>query len=89
MQLFIWVIIIGVIVIVAIVLFGVALLFYRDSQSCYNDYSPWCYSDWRCPNFPESDPRHFPAKLAYSKADSCSQDQTFTCTFNGNVQTLS
>jgi len=83
MQLFIWVIIIGVILILGIIFLGVGLKFYKDGQACIYDYSPWCYVDWRCPNFVPGDPRHFPAKVAYQEAATCSQGISYKCKVKG------
>ncbi len=84
MRDFIWVIIIGVILIIGIIFLGVALKFYKDWLACQNVYSPWCYDDWICSNFPEGDPRRYPAKTAYTAAKNCSTSGagsgSYTCT---------
>lgn len=84
MQAFIWVIIVGVILVLAIIFLAIGLKFYQDWQGCVNEYSPWCYDDWRCPNYPPSDPRYYPAKNTYSKASACSKGSSYTCTVNPN-----
>lgn len=80
MRDFIWVIIIGVILILGIIFLAVGLKFYSDWQSCIYEYSPWCYSDWICPNYPQDDPRHFPARTAYEESKTCSEGMSYTCT---------
>jgi hypothetical protein len=72
MRDFIWVIIIGVILIIGVVFLGVGLKFYKDYLGCENEYSPWCYDDWVCTAYPEGDPKRYPAKVAYSTARTCS-----------------
>ena len=83
MQAFVWVIIIGVILILAIVFLGVGLKFYGDWQGCVYEVSPWCYNDWRCPNFPPTDPRYYPAKNAFSIAATKSQGSSYEGTVPG------
>lgn len=87
MRDFIWVIIIGVILIIGIIFLGIALKFYKDWLACQNEYSPWCYSDWVCTNYPEGDPRRYPARTAYGIASGCSRSDgtsgSYTCTQPG------
>jgi hypothetical protein len=83
MQPFIWVIIVGVILVLAIIFLAIGLRFYLDWQGCLNEFSPWCFNDWRCPNYPASDPRHFPARNAYANAASCSQGSSYKCKVAG------
>jgi len=71
MKDFIWVIIIGVILIIGIVFLGIALKFYKDFLGCSNEYSPWCYTDWVCNTF--TDERRHPAQLTYGTAKACSK----------------
>lgn len=46
------IIIIAILVIVILIVLTTTLYYLRRSAECYTYPSPWCYSDWICPNLP-------------------------------------
>ena len=84
-----WIIIIGVLLILALVFLAIALRFFRDANACSNNFSPWCYKDWKCTNYPPTDPRYKIAEYTAQQIKNCTGiDEKYgtpvsTCTVPG------